>query len=151
MKVSIDKNLKCNRYSVMIKFKEFGSTALTPEDEQKLIDDFCPMFRLSDLILSGKYKIENGKIIADNAGEDVTLSVPNREIAINELLEVGCTFHVDEISDKELKANLKTKDLMAKAKIQLFVDKVTGKIDEILKELAKSLDNFEKTEEIEIG
>lgn len=40
---------------------------------------------------------------------------------------------------------------MAKAKIQLFVDKVTGKIDEILKELAKSLDNFEKTEEIEIG
>ena len=152
MKLTVEKSIKCNRYSVVVKFKEFGSNILTPEDEQKLIDDFCPKFRLSDITFEDKYKVENNKIIKDDGtGEDVNLTVPNKEIAINELLEFGYTIHSDQISDSEIQTQLKTSDLVCKAKIQLFVDKVSDKIDTILTELAKALDGFEETEEIEVG
>lgn len=152
MKLIVEKSIKCNRYSVIIKFKEFGSNILTPEDEQKLIDDFCPKFRLSDIIFEGKYKVENSKIVKDDGtGEDVTLTVPNKEIAINELLEFGYTIHSNQINASEIKTQLKTADLVCKAKIQLFVDKISDKIDIILTELAKTLDGFEEIEEIEVG
>ena len=152
MKLAIDKFIQCNRYSVVIKFKEFGSTSLTPEEEQKLINDFCPKFKLSDVTFTDKYKLEDGKIIKDSVGgEDITLTTPNKEIAINELLEVGYTIHISEVSDDELHATLNTKDLICKAKIQLFIDKLAEKISSILAELAKTLDDFEKIEEIEVG
>lgn len=152
MKLEINREVKCNRYSVIIKFKEYGSTVLTPEDEQKIIDDFCPKFKLSDITFEGKYSISNKKFISDDAsGEDVTLTLPNKEIFINDELQFGYTIHTDEIKESEIKTNLKSKDLVAKAKVQLFIDKATEKIDTILKEFSETLDEFEDVEEIQVG
>lgn len=151
MKLLIEREIKCNRYSVVIKFKEYGSTTLTPEEEQKIIDDFCPKFKLSDITFEGKYNVSNKKIIADTNGETVTLTLPNKEIAINENIEFGYTVHKNEINSNEIQTNLKNEDLVAKAKIQLFIDKVSEKIDTMLKEFGDTIDEFEEKEEIQVG
>lgn len=144
MKLMVDKTIECNRYSVVIKFKEFGSASLTPEEEQKLINDFCPKFKLSDITFSDTYTLEGNRVVANMGGETITLTTPNKEIAINELLEVGYTVHSKEISDDDIQSTLNTSDLICKAKIQLFVDKIAETITSILTELTKTLDDFEK-------
>lgn len=151
MKLLINREIKCNRYSVVIKFKEFGSTTLTPEEEQKIVDDFCPKFKLSDITFEGKYNVSNKKIVEDTNGETVTLTLPNKEIAINDAMEFGYTIHKNEINASEIQTNLKNEDLVAKAKIQLFIDKVSEKIDTMLKEFGETIDEFEDEEEIQVG
>lgn len=152
MKLFVEKKIDCNRYSVVVKFKEFGSTILTPENEQSLINDYCPKFKMSDIIFTGKYGLDGKKVVSDESGEDVAISVPNKEIAINDLIEVGYTIHMNEINEEEIKTTLNTEDLICRAKVQLFVDKITEHIDNILKDLSKKLDeDYEKIEEIQVG
>ena len=155
MHLSIKKDIDCERYSVIIKFKEWGGKILTPEDEQKVIQDYCPKFKLSDLIFSGKYTVEDeNKIVkkSDDFGNVVTLNVSNKYIEINEDLEIYYSIHMDEVKATEKKGTLKTEDLVCKAKIQLFIDTIIKKINDIFTELSKKLDSeYEEEEIIEIN
>lgn len=154
MKLTVKPQIVDNRYSVIVKFKEFGSTQLTAEMEQKLIDDYSPSFKLSDLVFEGKYYLDTSTkkvVINETDGDEVRLSLPNKEIKINEVLEVGCTVHKKEISDSEIGTSLKDADLVAQAKIQLFIDVIKKKIDETLLALGDKLNEFEEEYEIEVG
>lgn len=154
MKLIAQKDITNNKYSVIIKFKEYGSTTLTPEDEQKIIDDFSPKFKLSDITFTDKYKKDvNGKYVADKEnGVEISLVVPNKWVSIDNLMEFGCTFHKKDIDANECgDSELTTVNDVAKAKIQLFIDKVTKHINEILKNLGETIDGFEEDEEIEVG
>lgn len=154
MKLTVNPQIADNRYSVIVKFKEFGSTQLTAEMEQKLINDYCPSFKLSDLVFEGKYSFDSDdkKVIADElSGDDVRLSLPNKEIKINEVLEVGYTIHKKEVADSEIGTSLTDADLVAQAKIQLFVDTIKNKVDKILLALGAKLNQFEEEYEIEVG
>lgn len=154
MKLTVKPQIVDNRYSVIIKFKEFGSSALTPEMEQKLIDDYAPKFKLSDLTFIGLYSIDatTNRVVADEInGQEVTLSLPNKEILVGTDLELGYTIHTKEISEKEIGAMLIDADYVAQAKIQLFVDIVKSKIDEMLLDLSKKLNDFEEEIEVEVG
>lgn len=154
MKLTIKPEIVGNRYSVVIRFKEYGSTRLTKDMEEKLVDDYAPKFKLSDLTFEGKYthNAVTGKISKDDDdGEEVKLTTPNREILISPDLELGYTIHSKEIADDEVGTFLADKDIVAQAKVQLFVDVVTEKIDNMLLALGKKLNDFEEVTEIEVG
>ena len=152
MKLTVKPTIADNRYSVVIKYKEYGSTNLTPAEEAKIVDDYSPKFKLSDIVFTGKYNIAEGKAVADEAsGEDVSITLPNKEIKISELLEVGYTVHINEITSEEVKTILKDKDLVAQAKCQLFIDKVTDKVNSVLTSLGEKLNDFETEYEVEVG
>ena len=154
MKLTIKPEIVGNRYSVVIRFKEYGSARLTKDMEEKLVDDYAPSFKLSDLVFEGKYGVEGGtnKVVKDeDSGDEVTLTTPNREILISPDLEVGYTIHTKEIDLSEIGDQLVDKDLVAQAKVQLFIDTVTEKIDDMLLALGLKLNDFEETTEIEVG
>lgn len=154
MRLSIKPQIVENRYSVIVSFKEFGSSTLTAEMEQKIIGDYAPKFKLSDLSFNGKYKVDDstGRLIADDSdGEEVTLSIPNREVAINQDLELGYTVHIKEIAKSEIKGVLKDADKVAQAKVQLFIDVITKKIGETLIALGEKINDFEEEYDIELG
>lgn len=154
MKLIAKPQIVDNRYSVIVKFKEYGSSKLTAEMEEKLIDDYAPTFKLSDLTFEGKYSVDSSSkmlIKDDISGETVKLSLPNREIKLGKDLEVGYTVHVKEIAESEIGSVLVDKDKVAQAKVQLFIDVIKTKIDETINTLAENLNNFEEEVEIEVG
>ena len=152
MKLTVTPTIVDNRYSVAIKYKEYGSTTLTPEIEKKVIDDYSPKFRLSDITFTGKYDVVDGKVVKNETdGEDVSITISNRELKIDELLEIGYTVHIKEISDSEVKTKLKDKDTVAQAKCQLFIDKIADKINAVLTALGKKVNDFENEYEVEVG
>lgn len=154
MKLTITPKIVENRYSVIISFKEFGSKTLTSDMEEKIINDYAPKFKLSDLTFEGKYTVDEGtgKVVADNdSGDDVTLSVPNKEVAINSDLELGYTVHSKEVSSSEIGTNLKNVDKVAQAKVQLFIDVVTDKINTVITSLTSNLNDFEEEYDVELG
>ena len=158
MKLTITKKIECNKYSVIIKFKEFGSKTLTPEEEMQVINDYCPKFKLSDISFEGRYKTDDSnpnKIIATkdgSSGDAVSLQTSNKAIAINEDLECEYVFYSNDVKKNEIKTSLKDVDLVAKAKIQLFIDKFVEKLENTLAELGKKLDSdYEEETEVELG
>lgn len=153
MKLLVTPSITDNRYSVIIKFKSFGSTTLTDEQEKKVIDDYSPSFKLSDLTFEGKYKADGSpkKVVADSSGHSVTLSVPNKSIKIDDTIELGYTIHANEIAQSETGGTLTTVDLVAQAKTQLFVDVISKKIGDTIKNLSANLNKFEEEYDLDVG
>lgn len=156
MKLTVTPKIVDNRYSVVIAFKQFGSADLTSAMEEKIIDDYAPKFKLSDLTFERTYAFDEGSgRVVPNDEEDtsttVKLTTPNREVAINSDLELGYTVHIKEIADNELENTLDTKDKVAQAKVQLFVDVITSEINKTLKNLATRLNDFEDEYDVDLG
>lgn len=156
MKLTVTPQIVDNRYSVIIKFKDYGSTKLTSEMEQKIIDDYSPKFKLSDLTFEGNYILDSdGRAVKADDSDDtkvaVKLTIPNKEVAINSDLELGYTVHTKEISSGEIKGVLVDADKVAQAKIQLFVDVITKEINTILTGYTPKLNDFEEEYEVEVG
>lgn len=152
MKLTVIPTIVDNRYSVIVKYKGYGSAVLTADTEEKIINDYSPKFKLSDITFAGKYDVLDGEIIkAEIDGEDISLTIPNREIKINDALEIGYTVHINEISDSEIKTKLKDKDMVAQAKCQLFIDSIVNKINVMLTSLGEKVNDFEMEYEVEVG
>lgn len=156
MKLTVTPQIVDNRYSVIIKFKDYGSTKLTSEMEQKIINDYSPKFKLSDLTFEGNYILDSdGRVVKAEDSDDtkvaVKLTIPNKEVAINSDLELGYTVHTKEIASGEIKGVLVDADKVAQAKIQLFVDVVTKEINTILTGYTPKLNDFEEEYEVEVG
>lgn len=149
MELTINKTIKSNKYGVEIVFSKFGSTTLTPEKEIELIESYSPQFNYGDIVFSGKYKVEQGKIVKDDTnGTDVKISVSNRLVKINDNLICSYQLSIDEVLESEKGNTLNTLDLVAKAKIQLFTDKIVDKIKNVLSTNASALDGWETTETV---
>lgn len=147
MKLGYKGTLEDNVRKMAVYIKEWGSSSLTEEEEKSFIKDYSPKFEYKDLTFSGKYKIDsNGNVIKDEAdGELVTLNKVNKIILINE--DMKCEFEIatKQIKDSDIegKTILNTKDKYAEAMCQLFADKVTDKIKEIISEIKAKENDFE--------
>lgn len=149
MELTITKSIKKNKYSVEIAFSKLGSTTLTPEKEAELIESYAPEFNYGDITFTGKYKVEQGKIVKDDAnGTDVKIAISNRTVKIDENLLCSYRLSIDEILTSEKTGTLNTMDLVAKAKVQLFIDKITDKIKTVLGAYATALDDWETVETV---
>lgn len=82
MKLSIDKQINENVYSVNIKFGEYGSTTITAEEEKELLQDFAPCFYLRDVNFKGMYVYDKeNKIVKEymKPEEEVPAEVKTEE------------------------------------------------------------------------
>lgn len=151
MKLSINRNITSNKYSVDIVFQEYGSATLTADQERELVESYSPQFTYNEITFSGKYKVESGKIVKDDAnGTDVQLTISNRNVLIDDSLKCSFKLSVEEIDTTEVKGTLNTADIVAKAKIQLFTDKIVDKIKTVLTTHASALDGWEGQETITV-
>lgn len=147
MRLNIKKTVECNKYEVLIKFEEFGSEKLTAEEEKELINDYCLKLKLSDITFEGKYKYDNKKVVADSVGgEDVTLTVINKTYPLNEELEIKYGISASDIKKDEIKTSLNTADLVCKAKVELFVDKIIEQITTLIESKITTFDTDYETE-----
>lgn len=152
MILNVIRNIECNNYSVLMSFSEYGTETLTPEDEQKLINDYCPKFKLSDIDFTGTYGLEGKKVVSNGSGETIKLSTANKSFLINNEFEIKYSISPDEIKEEEIQSTLNTKELICKAKIELFIDKVSEQIKKVINEKAEMLDlDYEEENKIIIG
>lgn len=151
MKLSINRNITSNKYNVDIAFQEYGSTTLTSDEERELVESYSPKFTYNEITFTGKYKVEQGKIVKDDAnGTDVNLTISNRSVIIDDTLKCSFKLSIDEIGADEIKGTLNTADIVAKAKIQLFTDKIVDKIKTVLATHASALDGWEGEETVTV-
>lgn len=93
---------------------------------------------------------EGNVVVQEDTGEfvEVSIRVNDKEVIIDDKLELKCVVREDQILDSELGQALNSKSLVAQAKVQLFEDKIVDKIREVLGTLKDQRTNFEKAKEI---
>lgn len=92
MKLSMDKQINENVYSVDIKFSEYGSSNITLEEEKELIQDFAPQFNLRDIVFKGNYIYDDKeKIVKQYIVPEEPVVAEGENTATGDTGEVGKT------------------------------------------------------------
>jgi hypothetical protein len=150
MKLGYLPNMSNNVRTMKVFVKSIGSSTLTPEQEQAIIDDYAPTLQYKDLTFSGKFNVDtNGNVISDEVtGELVTLSLVNQIFNINKDFQATFTIATKDVSDSELGASiLKTKDKVAEAKCLLYKNVMTKAIEDIITGIKAKENTFETESE----
>lgn len=144
MNILKDPSVEDNIYTMNISV-EMGDLTRTAEEEKDLFNKYPQVLRYKDINFTGKFSVNGaGDVVLKKDGDEgydeaelVTLQLRNREFIIDENTENNLKISLSinpakEITDKELGTVLKTKELVAKAKLVLFYQKIKEQI-EVLK------------------
>jgi hypothetical protein len=146
MKLGYKPSMIDNVRSMQVYIKSLGSSTLTADQEQAIIDDYAPTLQYKDLIFSGEFNLDTqGNVISDETnGELVTLSLVNQVFIINKDLVSTFSIATKDVLNSELGASiLNTKDRVAEAKCILYKNVITKAIEDIITTIKSKENNFE--------
>lgn len=145
MNLKILRNIENGTYSTIISFESWGGTTLTSDEEKDLLHDFPIMLDYKDITFSGKYKLLNGVVVADEvAGDSVLITPLTKTVPLIEGFSLSYSCSVNEVATSELTGtSLNTSELVAEAKVILFEDKVKDKISSLMTIIKAKRDKFE--------
>lgn len=145
MKLLYTPNFENNIISKIITVKEFGDGSWTAEDEINLLKNTNPTLQYKDLTFSGKFKVGADKniIVDEENGEEISLSIINKIIPINEDFKAEFIFDTKDVKQSEIGTMLSTKELVAEAKSLLFENVITKAVQVIVKNIKDNANDYE--------
>lgn len=144
-------DIENNVFNTTISVKECGTANLTPEEEVALLKDFPSKIIFKNLVFSGKFSVIDGapKLTNGESDEEVSLSLTNQEILLNESFTATYRIDLKKVADAEIGTILNTKELVCQAKCMLFETTIKAEIKKILADIRVKATAFTgETEEI---
>ena len=106
-------DFKNNVRSIEVYVKSLGTSTLTEDEENAILENYSEKIQYKDLTFEGYYKKDSNKIVKatnDSDGDKVTLSLINKVIDVNKDFNASLTIETKTIKDSELGTHLTTKD-----------------------------------------
>lgn len=153
MRLDCRVDFKDNVRSIEVYIKSLGtsgSSALTPEEEEAILNDFKPKIRYRDVTFEGYYKKDlDGNIVKatdSNDGDKVTLNLIDKIVSIDKDLNEEFAIETKYVKDSELGNFLTSKDEVAEAKCWLFYNALCDAIKNKVISIKAKETNFEDKE-----
>lgn len=141
MEFTVERSIENKVLTVDVKFKAYGDSNKTAEEEQELVQAFgAPEVSVGGLF-EGKFKADGVNVQADEAGESVSFVLANKKVSLNENFAVSHSVKLDEIkSDVKSDGTLTDEIKLAHARCLLFELEIQKRITEAADALqAKSI------------
>ncbi|MBQ4523350.1 MAG: hypothetical protein IJA10_10440 [Lachnospiraceae bacterium] len=151
MNLLITNDIDDNVFSTTISVKEMGSSELTNEQEIAICKDFPRKVIFKNLDFTGKFSVvDNAPVLTNgNDDEEVTLTLTNQEISVDENFVATYRTDMKKVADSELGAILNTKELVCQARCLLFTSVVKAELKRILDDIREKATSFTgETEEM---
>lgn len=146
MDFKITRGLENKVFSTGVKFAAYGGFGLTTEEEESLIADFgAPVIDLGAIVFNGKFSVgaDRRVVVDDAAGEEVSFILNSKKVNVDKSFEVSYSIDAKKVPDTEVKAVLKSKELVAEAKCVLFEAKVKEALGNAIDALKAKRTTFE--------
>ena len=146
MDFKVTRELENKVFSTGVKFAAYGGFGLTTEEEEALIADFgAPVIDLGAIEFKGKFAVgaDRRVVVDDAAGEEVSFILNSKKVNVDKSFEVSYSIDAKKVPDTEVKAVLKSKELVAEAKCVLFEAKVKEALGNAIDALKAKRTTFE--------
>lgn len=146
MDFKVTRELENKVFSTGVKFAAYGGFGLTTEEEESLIADFgAPVIDLGAIVFNGKFSVgaDRRVVVDDAAGEEVSFILNSKKVNVDKSFEVSYSIDAKKVPDTEVKAVLKSKELVAEAKCVLFEAKVKEALGNAIDALKAKRTTFE--------
>lgn len=155
MKIKAITDIKNNIYYRDIVCTGLGTASLTEEEEKAQLDNFPTYLIYKDLIWTKKVNIDSegnvveDKTVGDSAtGVEVTISLINKKVLLDEKFNAHFEIAVKDISDSKLDSNiLTTKERYCEACTLVFELVIKEAIKNILENIRLKSNDYEKDNE----
>ncbi len=108
------------------------------DETKEALNDYTKVLKYGDLDFSAKIKVTNGmpEIVSDDDpdGEEVKIGLVDKSFVIDENLSLELKLDSNKMSDRELTSSISNVEILSKAKVLIWVDKVKGAIQELVDE-----------------
>ena len=108
------------------------------DETKEALHDYTKVLKYSDIDFSAKIKVTNSmpEIVADDDpdGEEVSIKFVDKSFVIDENLNIVLELDSTKMSNKELTTSISNAEILSKAKVLIWVDKVEAKIYELVNE-----------------
>lgn len=155
MKLNVTKEITEDIIKVQIDVAEMGTNSISSEEEIEMVHDFVKTFCYRDIDFKANMQLDaakNPKITTESPDgsniAEVELELINKEFTIDENLSLTLLIDVKKINENDLVAPFNTVESLAKARAELYSQKVQDKIAEKLKEIRELATTFEGEEEV---
>ena len=142
-------DFKNNVRSIEVYVKSLGTSTLTEDEENAILENYSEKIQYKNLTFEGYYKKDSNKIVKatnDSDGDKVTLSLINKVIDVNKDFNASLTIETKTIKDSELGTHLTTKDEVAEAKCWLFYDIIVNAVKDKVVAMKSKETDFEDNE-----
>lgn len=149
MKLDCKVDFKNNIRSIEVYIKSLGTSTLTEDEENSILENYSEKIQYKDLTFEGYYKKDSDKIVkatSDSDGDKITLSLVNKVIDINKDFNTSLMIETKTIKDSELGTHLTTKDEVAEAKCWLFYDVIVDAVKDKVTAMKSKETDFEDKE-----
>lgn len=140
---AIENNIVSTRISV----ESLGTALMDAAEEKELLEDTIVNLEYSAITFSDFVKVTGGNPVivpsTDPAAEEVTLSLINKIIKLDENFEVELSIDITKIPTSALTAQLTTPLLVAQAQILIFTTKIKDEVERLLTEMRNAHNDFE--------
>jgi hypothetical protein len=165
MKLDTKRNIDSNVFTTDILFKEYGSQALTAEQEKAILEDFPVLLSYKNLSFKGRFQLVGNTIceVIDSLattpvgntvvgdplvdGTPIAIALNNVEIAVDENFHVTYKVDVKSIADTEVNTVLTSKELVCEAKCTLFENRIKSEVYKLLNAVRGKVNGFESDTE----
>jgi len=151
MNLLITNDIEDNVFSTVISVKEMGSSELTSEQEISICKDFPSKVVFKNLDFKGKFSVVDDTPVLTNGenDEEITLTLTNQEIPIDENFVATYKTDMKKVSDAEIGTILNTKELVCQARCILFTSVIKTELKRILDDIRAKATSFTgETEEM---
>lgn len=142
-------DFKNNVRSIEVYVKSLGTSTLTEDEENSILENYSEKIQYKNLTFEGYYKKDSNKIVKatnDSDGDKVTLSLINKVIDVNKDFNASLTIETKTIKDSELGTHLTSKDEVAEAKCWLFYDIIVNAVKDKVVAMKSKETDFEDNE-----
>lgn len=142
-------DFKNNVRSIEVYVKSLGTSTLTEDEENAILENYSEKIQYKNLTFEGYYKKDSNKIVKatnDSDGDKVTLSLINKVIDINKDFNTTLSIETKTIKDSEIGTHLTTKDEVAEAKCWLFYDIIVNAVKDKVVAMKSKETDFEDKE-----
>ena len=142
-------DFKNNVRSIEVYVKSLGTSTLTEDEENAILENYSEKIQYKHLTFEGYYKKDSGKIVKatnDSDGDKITLSLINKVIDVNKDFNATLSIETKTIKDSELGTHLTTKDEVAEAKCWLFYDIIVNAVKDKVVAMKSKETDFEDNE-----
>lgn len=108
------------------------------DETKEALHDYTKVLKYSDIDFSAKIKVTNNmpEIVEDDDpdGEEVSIKFIDKSFVVDENLNLVLELDSTKMSSKELTTSISNVEILSKAKVLIWVDKIETRIQELVNE-----------------
>ncbi|MED1125316.1 hypothetical protein [Bacillus atrophaeus] len=143
MNFTIDRKIEDGVFSVHISHKEFGSEAITAEEEAQLFNDFGFPEIDTGGPFEGVFSQDEEAVVENEEGSSVTLLLNSKKVKVTENFQAELLVNLNKIEDSAITPLLPTKQSVAEARCLLFEREVIDRLNKAIEVIREKRTGFE--------